>query len=409
MTGAAGRRVVITGLGVVSSIGVGAVEFGAALRAGRSGVRPVTAFDTTGFEHAVAGEIVGFDPAPWIERLAPAELGRAGGLAVAAARMAVADAGPLLDGLRARHSLVAVGTTNAESRDFDQLVAQTVAHGPVGIAPEPARRTNAGRLSTLIARELGLTDVEALTIPTACAAGNYAIGYGFDAVRAGDTDVALCGGADALCRKTFAGFYRMGAMAPERCQPFDANRKGMLTGEGAGMLVLESLDHALARGARIYAEVLGFGLNCDADNPVAPNADSVARCMRLALDCAGIKPDEVDLISAHGTATRANDLAEARAIHQVYGDRPPRTVAMKSMLGHTLGAASALAAIGCILAIVGGFIPPTINHEETDPDCAVDCVPNTAVAADLRVVQNNALAFGGNNAVLILGRYRDEP
>ncbi|HET9140289.1 beta-ketoacyl-[acyl-carrier-protein] synthase family protein [Actinophytocola sp.] len=403
------RRVVVTGLGVVASTGVGAVEFGAALRAGRSGAGPLTAFDTTGFDHSVACEVNGFDPAPWIERLDRAELGRAGEFAVAAARMAVADAGLGVEALRALPSLVAVGSTNAESRDFDRLVEQSVADGPAGMAAELARRVNAGRMSSLVARELALTDVEALTISTACAAGNYAIGYGFDALRAGDVEVALCGGADALCRKTFAGFYRIGAMAPERCQPFDRNRKGMITGEGAGVLVLESLASAQARGARIYAEVLGFGLNCDADHLVAPNADSVARCMRLALDCAGIKPDEVDLISAHGTATAANDLAEARAIRQVFGESPPRTVAIKSMLGHTLGAASALAAIGCALAIDGGFIPPTINHEETDPECAVDCVPNTGVAADLRVVQNNALAFGGNNAVLLLGRYQEGP
>jgi 3-oxoacyl-[acyl-carrier-protein] synthase II len=404
------RRVVITGLGAISGIGIGADRFAAALRAGATAAAPVRhAFDPTGFEHAIVCEVAEFDPEPWIERLHPAELGRAGRFAVAAAAMAVRDTGLPIAEVRNRRGLVAIGTTNAESRDYDRLVAQEVAHGPGGMAPELARRVNAGRMSTVVARELGLTDVEALTIPTACAAGNYAIGYGFDAVRAGDVDIAICGGADALCRKTFAGFYRIGAMAPERCQPFDRNRKGMLTGEGAGVLVLESLEHALARGARIHAEILGFGLNCDADHAVAPNADSVARCMRLALDDAGVKPDEVDLISAHGTATQANDLAEARAIHRVFGAAPPRTVALKSMLGHTLGAASALAAIGCTLAITHGFIPPTINHEETDPECAVDCVPNTAVDARLRVVQNNALAFGGNNAVLILGRYEEGP
>lgn len=404
----AARRVVVTGLGAVSSIGIGADRFGAGLRAGRSGAKPVGgAFDPTGFEHATACEIEGFDPSPWIERLRSDELGRAGGFAVAATRMALADSGLPVTALRERHSLVSVGTTNAESRDFDRVVEQAVAHGPEGIAPDLAKRISAGRMSTLVARELGLTDVEAVTIPTACAAGNYAIGYGFDVVRAGEADVAICGGADALCRKTFAGFYRIGAMAPERCQPFDRNRKGMLAGEGAGALVLESLDFARARGARIHAEVLGFGLNCDADHAVAPNADSVARCIRLALDDAGVKPDEVDFISAHGTATQANDLAEAQAIHQVFGHTPPRTVAIKSMLGHTLGAASALAAVGCVLAITKGFIPPTINHEETDPECAVDCVPNSSIAARPRVVQNNALAFGGNNAVLILGRYQE--
>ncbi|RFS84322.1 beta-ketoacyl-[acyl-carrier-protein] synthase family protein [Actinomadura spongiicola] len=412
---ARGRRVVVTGLGVISPIGVGLAAFAAGLRTGRSGAAPVRGFDTTGFEHDIACEVPDFDAADWLQELDPADLGRASRFAVAAARLAVADASGdpaaaehTVARLRSRHGLIAIGTTMGESRDIDALVAQELAHGPAGMSPALARRINAGRLSVSIAHELGLTDVEPVTVPTACAAGNYAIGHGYDAVRAGDVDFALCGGADALCRKTFAGFYRLGAMAPDRCRPFDLDRRGMLTGEGAGVLLLEDLESARARGARIHAEVLGYGLNCDAAHPVAPDSDSVARCMRLALDDANVEPEEVDLISAHGTATKANDIAEARAIRGVFGDAsPPRTVSMKSMLGHTLGAASALAAIGCVVAIGEGFIPPTINHEETDPECGLDCVPNEAVEADLRVVQNNALAFGGNNAVLLLGRYEE--
>jgi 3-oxoacyl-[acyl-carrier-protein] synthase II len=243
---------------------------------------------------------------------------------------------------------------------------------------------------------------------TACAAGNHAIGYGFDAVRTGEVDIAICGGADAMCRKTFTGFYRLGTIAPDCCRPFDVDRKGILTGEGSGVVVLESLADAEARGAPIYAEVLGYGLDCDAYHAVAPHQDSVARCIRLALDDAGVKPAEVDLISAHGTGTRANDVTETRAIRSVYGDRPPRTISLKSMLGHTMGAASALGAIACSLAITHGFIPPTINHVTTDPECGIDCVPNVCLPAELNVVQNNGLAFGGNNVVLILGRYRRE-
>lgn len=192
------------------------------------------------------------------------------------------------------------------------------------------------------------------------------------------------------------------------CQPFDRDRKGILTGEGAGILLLESLESALARGARIHAEVLGYGLNCDADHPVAPNEDSLARCVRLAHRSAGIRPEDVDLISAHGTGTRANDVTETRAVRQVFGQRTPRMVWIKSMIGHTMGAASALSAIACALAIQEGFIPPTINHVETDPECDIDCVPNHAIDAELNIVQNNALAFGGNNAVLVLGRYSSD-
>ena len=400
----AGRRVVVTGLGAISPIGVGTPEFMAGLRAGRNGAKTVSAFGTDGYEHAVACEVVNFDPAQWLVNLDPAELGRVSQFSAAAARMAFDDAGLGAAGLRGRRGLIAIGTTYGESRDFDHLVEQEVTRGPEWMDPAIARRVNAGRLSVTIAHELRLADVEAVTIPTACAAGNYAIGYGFDAIRSGEADFALCGGADALCRMSFAAFYRLGVMAPERCQPFDKDRRGMLTGEGAGVLMLEDSASARARGARVYAEVLGYGLNCDAAHPVAPNPNSVARCMKLALRDAKIKPDEVDFISAHGTATKANDIAEAAAIRQVFGDTPPRTVSMKSMLGHTFGAAGALGAIGCVLAITGGFIPPTINHVETDPECDLDCVPNEAIEADVRVVQNNALAFGGNNAILILGR-----
>ncbi|MGW7345144.1 beta-ketoacyl-[acyl-carrier-protein] synthase family protein [Streptomyces sp. NPDC054854] len=399
------RRVVLTGFGVISSIGIGAEEFTASLRAGRSGVSPISVFDVEGFAHVNGCEVKGFDPEQWITRTPVAELGRASRFAVAAARMAVRDAGLDPADLAGRRGLVSVGTTDGESYELDQLVAAELADGPEHMDPQVVRRVSPARLSTAIAQELELTDVEAPTIATACSAGNYAIGYGFDAVSSGEVEFALCGGADAMCRKTFTGFYRLGTIAPEFCQPFDADRKGILTGEGAGVLVLESLDSALARGATIYAEVLGYGLNCDAYHQVAPNGDSVAQAMSIALENAGVKPAEVDLISAHGTGTKANDITEAEAINKVFGEGPPRTISLKSMLGHTMGAASALGAIACGLAITHGFIPPTINHRTTDPECRIDCVPNHAVEADLRVVQNNGLAFGGNNAIVILGKY----
>ncbi|CAL9556988.1 beta-ketoacyl-[acyl-carrier-protein] synthase family protein [Streptomyces sp. enrichment culture] len=400
------RRVVITGLGTISSIGLGVEAFLDGLRSGRSGVKPITAFDTTGFAHANGCEVDDFDPADWIRRVDPDELGRATQFSVAAANLAVADAGLSLEELRQRRALVSVGTTDAEARDLDGLVELQLEEGPEQLPPGVVRRAQAGRLSTGIVRELGLTDVEALTIPTACAAGNYAIGSGFDAIRGGEVEVALCGGADAVCRKTFAGFYRLGTIAPEVCQPFDKDRKGILTGEGAGILLMESLESARARGARVYAEVLGYGLNCDAHHPVAPDQGSLARCMEVAHRNAGVKPENIDFISAHGTGTRANDVTEAGAIRQVFATPPP-TISIKSMIGHSMGAASALASAACALALTEGFIPPTINHRETDPECGLDCVPNEARPAELNVVQNNALAFAGNNAVLIFGRYRE--
>lgn len=399
------RRVVVTGLGAVTSVGTGAAEFLTALREGRHGAGPIRAFDTRGFAYANGCEVVDFDPQPWVHQSPVEEFGRATQFSVAAARMAAADAGLPPERLAGLTGIVAVGSTDGESRDLDRLVQAQVEGTTDQLNPAVARRVPAPRLSTCVARELGLVDVEAVTLATACAAGNYAIGYGADAVRAGEADFALVGGADAVCRKTFAGFYRVGTIAPKRCQPFDLNRSGLLTGEGAGMLLLESLGSALARGARIYAEILGYALNCDADHPVAPNRDSVARCMRLAHRHAGVTPDRIDFISAHGTGTQANDITEATAIRQVFGADPPPTISIKSMIGHTMGAASALAAAACALALTHQFIPPTINHQQTDPECDLDCVPNVARPARLRVVQNNALAFGGNNAVLIMKQY----
>jgi len=399
------HRVVVTGIGVFSSIGTGAKEFADGLRAGHSGARPITAFDTTGYAYANGCEVTDFVPEEWIHHLPTGELGRATQFSTAAVRMAVTDAGLDDEHLRGRRCLISIGTTDGESADLDRLVEQEIRHGPQSLDPTVTRRVPAGRLSAAAAQELGLIDAEAVTIPTACAAGNYAIGYGFDAVRAGEVDVALCGGADAMCRKTFTGFYRLGTIAPECCRPFDRDRKGILTGEGAAVLVLENEMSAVARGARIYAEVLGYGLNCDAYHQVAPDQDSVAACIRLALANARVRPADVDLVSAHGTGTKANDVTEARAIRDVFGERPPPVISIKSMIGHTMGAASALSMAACLMAITYDFIPPTINHVETDPECAIDCVPNNAVTARLRVVQNNGLAFGGNNAVVILGRY----
>jgi len=398
--------VVITGLGVVSAIGTGVAQFLTGISTGRSGVKKITSFDTSGFQHANGCEIDDFVPADWLRNVDPEDLGRASQFSAAAARMAVADAAMPTDALRRRRVLVSVGTTDGESRDLDTLTARQLEAGVGTLDRRTVRRSAAGRLSSGVIRELGLTDVEAVTIPTACAAGNYAIGNGFDALRTGEADAALCGGADAVCRKTFSGFYRLGTIAPEACQPFDRDRKGILTGEGAGMLFMETRESAMARGAPIYAEVLGYALNCDASHPVAPDLDSLARCMALAHRQAGIRPEDVDFISAHGTGTRANDVTEAGAITKVFG-QPPPVISIKGMIGHTMGAASALAAAACALAIRDGFIPPTINHQVTDPECGIDCVPNEARPAQVDVVQNNALAFAGNNAVLILGRHRD--
>jgi 3-oxoacyl-[acyl-carrier-protein] synthase II len=400
------RRVVVTGLGVISSIGTGVPEFTEGLREGRCGARTITSFDTRGFAYTNACDVPGFAPERWIARLDPRELGRATQLSIASSVLALRDAQLTAEALRDQRTLIAVGTTYGESGELDRIVARQVASDSGAVDAAAAARSASGRLSADIARELELTQAEAVTIPTACAAGNYAIGYGFDAVASGEADVALCGGADALLRMTFVTFYRLGTIAPRICQPFDRNRKGILTGEGGAMLVLEDLDAASARGAHVYAEVLGYGLACDAHHPVAPDLN--ARCITRAHRNAGITPAQVDYISAHGTGTRANDVTEVAAIRQVFGGDAPPVSSLKSMLGHTMGAASALAAAGCAIALENGFIPPTINHAEADPEIGIDCVPNHARPAGLGVVQNNSLAFAGNNAVLILGRWAGE-
>jgi 3-oxoacyl-[acyl-carrier-protein] synthase II len=403
--GNAARRVVVTGIGIVCSTAVGVADFASALRAGRCGAGPITLFDTAGFAHAQGCQVTGFDPARWLRRVPPGEPGRAAGFAAAAGRMAVRDAGLVEEELRQRRGLVSIGTTDGGSYELDLAVEQEIERGPDGIDAVLVRQTAAGDLSAVVARELGLSRVEAVTVATACSAGNYAIGDGLDALRAGEVDFALCGGADALSRRNFTGFYRLGLLSPDLCRPFDSDRRGVLTGEGAAVLVLEAAEAARARGARVYAEVLGFGLNCDARHAMAPDREGVARCMRLALRDAAVKPDEVDVVSAHATGTKLNDSTEAGAILDVFGPRPPRVFGLKAMLGHTMGAASAMGAAACALAISCGFVPPTINHDTTDPLCPLDCVPNHAVDADVRLAVNNGLAFGGNNAVTVFGRY----
>lgn len=394
------ERIVITGIGVISSVGEGVDEFREALRGGVSGARKISAFDTTGYDREFACEV------PRASDHSSGN-GRAAQFAAEAATRAIADAGLTADQLRAARGAIAVGTTDGESQDIDELVRHEVAED-AGDADPLRRRVQPFRLATAVARELGLGDVDVATIATACAAGNYAIGYGFEALRSGDAEYALVGGADALCRKTFTGFYRLGTITPDVCRPFDADRQGILTGEGGCVLYLETERSARARGARIYAEVLGYGLSCDATHPVAPDVAGIARAMESALDRSGVTRADVDLVSAHGTGTKANDVTECAALGEVFGEQLPTTVSIKSMLGHAMGAASALGAAACAIAIESDFIPPTINHRETDPECPVDCVPNESRPASLQVVVNDGLAFGGNNAVVVLGRPRAE-
>ena len=395
------RRVVVTGIGVISAIGNGREGFLAGLRAGRSGAGPVTAFDTTGFAYGQSCEVPDFADDE------QSEYGRATRMAATASRMAVLDSGLSPEWLRGTQGLIAVGTTEGDARDVDDLAAIEVAKGLADLDPLLARRSRFSRMPVAVADELGLVDVELITLPDVCAAGTYAIGYGLDAIRSGDVDYALCGGADAICRRTFATFYRMGALARDVCRPFDQDRTGVVFGEGAAMLVLESLDSALARGAVVHAEVLDYHLNCDAFHPTRPVGESVAECMRRALVNAAVAPGEVDLVIAHGTGTPTNDSMESAAFADVFEGGPiPPVSAIKSMIGHTMGAASAHSCIAAMLAMEHGFLPPTINHRTADPECPVDCVPNAARESEPRTVLVNALGFGGSNAAIVLRQFR---
>lgn len=400
------RRIAVTGLGVVTPVGTGREEVWRNLLAGRSGFAPVESFDTSRFSVHVGAEVRGFRAEPYVRRLDPARLGRASQLAVAAARLALQDAG-LDDGLEGgavdpRRAGVAMGTTSGEPREVERFDDRYLAGELDAVGSEFIGLYPCHMIAAHVARELGFGGINTM-IPTACAAGNYAIAYASDQILAGRADLMLAGGADAFSRITYAGFARLGAIAPERCQPFDRNRKGMIPGEGAGVLVLEPLDRALARGARVYAEVAGYGLSCDAHHMTAahPEGDGAVRAMEQALAAAGAGPDEVDWISAHGTGTPTNDRLETLAVRRVFGDAAPRIPmsSIKSMIGHTMGAASAIEAAACALAVATGRIPPTMNLEEPEED--LDYVPSVAREREVRVAMNNAYAFGGNNASVI--------
>ncbi|WP_067975279.1 beta-ketoacyl-[acyl-carrier-protein] synthase family protein [Nocardiopsis trehalosi] len=399
-----GRRVVVTGLGAVSSLGIGARPLTAAIREGRSGISPIEAFDASGFTHQRAGEVRGFRPEEHLRRIDPDKWGESGRFAAAAARLAVTDSGIDPDELSAMRAGSSFGT-NGESAVLVRLSRQWVEQGLDALDPAQIGQADGGRVAAAANAELGLTG-EAQTVGTACAASNYSIGYGFDQVRSGEADAWVAGGADASNRTIHAGFHRLGALAETVPRPFDADRDGIVTAEGGVALLLEPLDAAVARGARIYAEVLGYGITCDAKQMTNPHAPSIAESIRRAHRSAGIKADDVDYVCAHGTGTQANDTTEVAALREVFGDRLPPVSSIKSMLGHTMGAAAGFGALVCCAAIHDGFLPPSATLRRVDPEIGddVDCVPGTGRDASPRVVQNHGFAFGGNNAITVFGR-----
>jgi 3-oxoacyl-[acyl-carrier-protein] synthase II len=399
-------RIVITGLGLVTPVGVGHETAWGALLAGASGIGPVRSFDTSGYASNLGAEIHDFDPAPRLRRVIAGTVGRASQLAAVAARLALSDAG-LDEADDPTRAGVAMGTTSGEPQEIERFDDSWLADAPQRARADFVNRYRCASIPEVVAAEVGFRGPN-IMIPTACAAGSYAIAYAFDSLRAGRADLMLAGGADCFSRITYSGFSRLGAIATERCQPFDRNRQGMVPGEGAGVLALETAEHARRRGARVYAEVVGYGLSCDAHHMTGahPEGDGARRAMLQALRDSGRGPSDVSYISAHGTGTPTNDRLETAAVRRVFGDAagaiPMSSV--KSMIGHTMGAASAIESAVCALAIHAGRVPPTMNLLDADPECDLDYVPNAARDCVVDLAMNNAYAFGGNNASVLFAR-----
>ncbi|MCB1054928.1 MAG: beta-ketoacyl-[acyl-carrier-protein] synthase family protein [Acidobacteria bacterium] len=402
-----GPAIVVTGIGWVTPLGAGRREVWSRLLEGKAGTGPVSSFDTSGYTVHRGGEVHGFEPGPAFRRLRPETVGRASQLAVAAARDALEDAGLAEVELDHEQTGVVMGTTSGEPQEVERYNDRVVAGELDKVGREFMDRYPCHVVAGHVAAELDLGGFN-MMIPAACAAGNYAVAQAVDVLRSGRAERMLAGGADSFSRITYTGFARLGAIAPDRCQPFDRDRQGMIPGEGAAVLVLESLETARRRGARIYAEVAGYGLSCDAHHMTAahPEGAGAARAMERALAASGADTSAVDYISAHGTGTPTNDRLESIAVHRVFGERASRVPmsSVKSMLGHTMGAASAIEAAICSLAVHTGQVPPTAHFETPDPDCDVDCVPNVARELPVAVAMNNAYAFGGNNASVVFRR-----
>jgi 3-oxoacyl-[acyl-carrier-protein] synthase II len=399
-------RVFITGVGVVSSIGLGKDAFFRALAEGTSGITPVEAFDVTNLGRELAGEAKGFRPKDHLTALEARRMGRCSQMALAAARMAIADAG--LDGaaLKGPRAAVVLGTTMGEADVLGDLDHAWIHKGAAGVRRAMIPKYGSTLLPIHIARAIG-SQGAVLTLPAACAAGNYAIGYAADLIRSGKADIVVTGAAEMLQELQYSGFVRLAAMAPAKCQPFDLNRQGLILGEGAGILVLESEAHATRRkAATLLAEVGGHGMTCDAYHITRPHPDAAGSigAMRQAIERSGITSDAIDFVNAHGTGTKANDAAESKVMREIFGDRKVPISSMKSMLGHCMGAASALEAIGCIMTLEKGLYPPTIGYETPDPECDVDVVANHARSGAHDIVLNNSLAFGGYNSVTCLAK-----
>lgn len=409
------NRVVITGMGVITPVGNDVETYWHSLMNGISGIGPITHFDTTGYTTRIAGEVKDFDPTKFIDKKEARRMDRYCQFAVSAAKMAREDAALDMNTVDGHRVGVILGSGIGGVATMEEQKQVLMEKGPGRISPffVPMMISNmaAGQISIAFGA-YGINE----TIVTACASGTNAIGDAFKVIQRGDADVIFSGGTEApITPLSVAGFCSMKAMStrneePEKAsRPFDKDRDGFVIGEGAGILVLESLEHAQKRGARIYAEVVGYGSTADGYHITAPapEGSGAARAMANALEDAGIKPEEVDYINAHGTSTDLNDKGETQAIHSVFGEAASKVAvsSTKSMIGHLLGAAGAVEAIACTLAINHRMLPPTINYETPGPECDLDYVPNQAREAEVNVTMSNSLGFGGHNATIVIKKF----
>ena len=407
------RRVVITGMGVITPIGNNLEQFWTNLKNGVSGIRLIEAFDTSAFDTRIGGEVRDFDPKPYFKN--PKDIRRTdrfAQLAMAAAKMAMSDAGIEADKIERRDRfgvIVSSGIGGLKTLQEQHTVMMT--RGPSRNSPFTIPMLISNMASGLISMEFGLQGPN-ICIVTACATSNNAIGESWRIIKFGDADIFLAGGSEAsIVAIGLGGFSAMKALStrndePERAsRPFDRDRDGFVMSEGAGVVVVEELEHARARGAKIYCELSGYGLSADAYHMTAPPPDGegAARAMQMALDHAGVTAGEVDYINAHATSTGLGDISETRAIKAVFGEHARKAAisATKSMTGHLLGGGGAVEMAACALSIRDGVIPPTINLENPDPECDLDYTANTARERKVRVAINNSFGFGGHNATLL--------
>lgn len=401
----ANRRVVVTGLGVISALGRKTSDFWAALRQGRGGIRPIQAVDCSQFRFQNGAEVPGYNPADYFDRRQLAQMDHFAQFAVIAAREAVADARVEWNVPLRQRTAVLMGSSTAGQTTLDGQFKAVYAERR-RVSPLTVPRVMASAGTSFITVEFGLHG-PAYSVASACSSASHAIGQAFWMVRSGQVDMALAGGSDApFSYGNLRAWEALRVISPDTCRPFSLNRRGMILGEGGAVLVLEPLEAARARGAAIHAELVGCGMSADAWHLTTPSAEGAAQAIAQALCDAGLRPEQVGHINAHGTGTTVNDPMETLALRLVFGDHTDRLAvsATKSMHGHSLGAAGAMEAIATVLALKEGLLPPTANFCEPDPECALDVIPNQAREAHVEYAVSNSFAFGGLNAVLAFRR-----